>query len=130
MLRGLAYGFAPHRRHGSGGYYIASDIPAFVNHTRTVQYIDDGKEKVKADGETITFRDIATGGAAEAQIKITWTVEQSEKGDFAHFMLKEIMDQKEEHRPCRQPRHWTDHDHRQAIRTQKGHIPRGMRHRA
>ncbi|OGJ64696.1 hypothetical protein A3F36_01670 [Candidatus Peribacteria bacterium RIFCSPHIGHO2_12_FULL_55_11] len=80
---------------GEDGYYIASDIPAFISHTRTVQYIDDG-EMVETDGETITFRDIATGETREKrEIKITWTVEQAEKGDFAHFMLKEIMDQKE-----------------------------------
>ncbi|MEK7563049.1 MAG: glutamine--fructose-6-phosphate transaminase (isomerizing), partial [Patescibacteria group bacterium] len=78
---------------GSDGYYIASDIPAFVSHTRTVQYIDDG-EMVETDGETITFRDIATGEERQKrEIKITWTEEQSEKGSFAHFMIKEIMEE-------------------------------------
>ncbi|OGJ72694.1 hypothetical protein A3G69_01355 [Candidatus Peribacteria bacterium RIFCSPLOWO2_12_FULL_53_10] len=80
---------------GKDGYYIASDIPAFMEHTRTVQYLDDG-EIVETDGKKITFRDIATGEERQKrEIQITWTVEQAQKGDFAHFMLKEIMDQKE-----------------------------------
>ncbi len=80
---------------GEDGYYIASDIPAFIEHTRTVQYIDDG-EMVETDGNTIQFRDIATGQERQKrEVRITWTVEQGQKGDFPHFMLKEIMEQKE-----------------------------------
>lgn len=80
---------------GTDGYYIASDTPAFLKHTRTVQYIDDG-EMVVTDGKHILFYDIATGTEREKrEIEITWNPEHSEKGDFAHYMLKEIMDQKE-----------------------------------
>lgn len=77
------------------GYYIASDIPAFLAHTRTVQYIDDGEMAV-TDGKSILFYDIATGAErTKREIAITWTAEQAQKGNYAHFMLKEIMDQKE-----------------------------------
>ncbi len=77
------------------GYFIASDIPAFMKHTRVVQYLDDG-EMVSTDGKTITFMDIRTGDTRpKREIAITWSVEQSQKGDYEHFMLKEIMDQKE-----------------------------------
>ncbi|MBI5155636.1 glutamine--fructose-6-phosphate transaminase (isomerizing) [Candidatus Peregrinibacteria bacterium] len=80
---------------GSDGYYIASDTPAFLKHTRTVQYIDDG-EMVVTDGKHILFYDIATGEERmKREIAITWNPEQAEKGDYAHYMLKEIMDQKE-----------------------------------
>jgi len=80
---------------GDDGYYVASDIPAFLEHTRTVQYIDDG-ETVETDGASIVFRDIATGQERQKrEVRITWTVEQAQKGEFPHFMLKEIMDQKE-----------------------------------
>ena len=80
---------------GSDGYFIASDTPAFLAHTRTVQYIDDGEMAV-TDGQSILFYDIATGEErTKREIEITWRTEQAEKGDYAHFMLKEIMDQKE-----------------------------------
>lgn len=77
------------------GYFIASDIPAFMAHTRLVQYIDDG-EMVVTDGHTILFSDIHTGEVRpKREIEITWDIEQAHKGDFEHFMLKEIMDQKD-----------------------------------
>lgn len=80
---------------GDGCYFVASDTPAFLKHTRTVMYLDDG-EMVVTDGNSILFTDIATGSVREKrEIEIAWTVEQAEKGDFAHYMLKEIMDQKE-----------------------------------
>ncbi|MDO8648159.1 MAG: glutamine--fructose-6-phosphate transaminase (isomerizing) [Candidatus Peregrinibacteria bacterium] len=77
------------------GYFIASDIPAFLKHTRIVQYLDDG-EMLVTDGESILFSDLHTGEERpKREIEITWTVEQAEKGDFEHYMMKEIMDQKE-----------------------------------
>jgi glutamine---fructose-6-phosphate transaminase (isomerizing) len=81
--------------HAVRGYFVASDTPAFMKHTRTVQYIDDG-EMVVTDGKGIIFTDIATGAErTKREVAITWNVEQAEKGDYAHYMLKEIMDQKE-----------------------------------
>ncbi len=77
------------------GYFIASDIPAFLKHTRTVQYLDDG-EMVVTDGHSIIFSDIQTGEERpKREIEITWSIEQAQKGDFEHYMLKEIMDQKD-----------------------------------
>jgi glucosamine--fructose-6-phosphate aminotransferase (isomerizing) len=77
------------------GYFIASDIPAFLDYTRTVQYLDDG-EMVVTNGKHILFSDIKTGEERpKREIEITWSIEQAQKGDFEHFMMKEIMDQKE-----------------------------------
>lgn len=77
------------------GYFIASDIPAFLKHTRTVQYLDDGEMAV-TDGKSIIFSSIATGEElTKREIEITWSVEQAEKGDYEHYMLKEVMEQKE-----------------------------------
>ena len=77
------------------GYFIASDTPAFMHHTKIVQYLDDG-EMVVTDGKHIVFSDIETGEERpKREIEITIDVEQAQKGDFAHYMLKEIMDQKE-----------------------------------
>jgi glucosamine--fructose-6-phosphate aminotransferase (isomerizing) len=80
---------------GEFGYFIASDTPAFRKHTSTVQYLDDG-EMVVTDGTSIIFSDIETGEErTKREIEITWAAEETDKGDFEHYMLKEIMDQKE-----------------------------------
>lgn len=77
------------------GYYIASDIPAFIAHTKTVQYLDDG-EMAMSDGEGILFSDLRTGEERpKREIEITWSVEETTKGDYDHYMLKEIMEQKQ-----------------------------------
>jgi glutamine---fructose-6-phosphate transaminase (isomerizing) len=74
--------------------FIASDIPAFMEHTKTVNYLDDG-EMVVADGG-VKFYSLDTGKEiAKRNVKITWSREQAEKGEYEHFMLKEIMDQKD-----------------------------------
>ncbi len=79
---------------GRKGYFVASDIPAFLAHTRTVQYLDDG-EMVVTDGKSVLFTDIETGHERpKREVTITWTVEQTGKGDYEHYMLKEIMEQK------------------------------------
>jgi glucosamine--fructose-6-phosphate aminotransferase (isomerizing) len=78
-----------------GGYVIASDIPAFLRHTRQVQYLDDGEMAV-CDGRTLHVTDVLSGEPREKRIvEIGWSAESAEKGDYAHYMLKEIMDQKE-----------------------------------
>lgn len=83
------------RDNGHSGFFIASDTPAFMKETRTVQYLDDG-EMVVTDGNSILFSDIATGEERmKREIEISWNAEQAGKGDFEHYMLKEIMDQKE-----------------------------------
>jgi len=80
---------------GEDGYFIASDIPAFMEHTKTVQYLDDG-EMLVTDGKSILFTDLVTGEEhPKREIEITWSVEEAQKGEYAHFMLKEIMEQKE-----------------------------------
>lgn len=77
------------------GFFVASDTPAFLKFTRTVQYLDDGEMAV-TDGKSILFSAIATGEERQKrEIEIRWTADEAQKGDFAHFMIKEIMDQKE-----------------------------------
>ncbi len=80
---------------GDGEFFIASDIPAFLEYTRTVQYLDDG-EMVFSDGKNVQFQSIETGEMRQKRkITIDWDVADVEKGEYEHFMLKEIMDQKE-----------------------------------
>lgn len=77
------------------GYFVASDTPAFLEHSSIVQYIDDG-EMVVTDGRSILFSDIHTGAErAKREIGITLSLTESQKGEYEHFMLKEIMEQKQ-----------------------------------
>ena len=69
------HGIPADRGRGEGkGYFIASDIPAFQEYTKTVQYLDDG-EMVVTDGRSILFSDILTGEERpKREIEITWNV--------------------------------------------------------
>ncbi len=78
-----------------GEYYIASDIPAFLEFTRSVMYIDDN-EMVVVSKDKPKFYNLVTDEWVEKRIvEIEWQAESAEKGDFPHFMIKEIMEQKD-----------------------------------
>lgn len=77
-----------------GDYFIASDIPAFLDYTNEVMYLDDD-EMVVIDGGH-DFIDLKTGKEIQKRVvKIEWKAQEAEKGSFLHFMIKEIMEQKE-----------------------------------
>lgn len=79
---------------GEDDFYVASDIPAFLEHTRKVMYIDD--DEMVVINEKAHFYNIHTGEEVEKRIvEIEWEAESAEKGDFEHFMIKEIMEQKD-----------------------------------
>ncbi|KKU80069.1 MAG: Glucosamine/fructose-6-phosphate aminotransferase, isomerizing [Candidatus Peregrinibacteria bacterium GW2011_GWA2_47_7] len=76
-------------------YFIASDIPAFLKYTNRVMYLDDDEMVVIDDGGH-NFFNVKTGTPIEKRIiKITLQPQEAEKGDYKHFMIKEIMEQKE-----------------------------------
>jgi glucosamine--fructose-6-phosphate aminotransferase (isomerizing) len=76
-------------------YFIASDVPAFLEYTKDIMYLDDNQMVILADG-TARFYDMETDRSLEKRlITIDWKEEEAQKGSYAHFMLKEIMEQKE-----------------------------------
>src|SRR6195256_4509685 len=79
---------------GNGENFVASDASAVLAHTRSVVYLDDGDiAEVKA-----TDYRIMDLGAVEKEMAITqvdWDLATIERGGYAHFMLKEIMEQPE-----------------------------------
>lgn len=78
-----------------GEFYIASDIPAFLEHTKNVIYLDDN-QMVVIEGKEIAFYDTISGDRIEKRIvEIDLDIESAEKGEFPHFMIKEIMEQKD-----------------------------------
>lgn len=78
----------------NGNYFVASDIPAFLEHTNQVMYLDDEEMVILNGGHE--FINLKTGKKIEKRIvEIHWKREEAEKGDFPHFMIKEIMEQKD-----------------------------------
>jgi glucosamine--fructose-6-phosphate aminotransferase (isomerizing) len=72
--------------------YLASDVPAFLEHTDRVVYLEDGDVLVAADGEySLTDTD---GYHVDRPVRtVDWTPEDAEKEGFDHYMLKEIHEQ-------------------------------------
>ncbi len=78
-----------------GALFVASDVPAFLEYTKKIQYLDDNQMVTLTEGRA-HFYDLETGSPIEKRlISIDWKEEEAEKGAYAHFMLKEIMEQKE-----------------------------------
>jgi len=71
--------------------YIASDVPALLDYTSRVIYLEDGDIAVITAGD-ITLRNGGSGVNREEH-KILWSVEDAQKGGYEHFMLKEIHEQ-------------------------------------
>jgi glucosamine--fructose-6-phosphate aminotransferase (isomerizing) len=77
---------------GDGEQFLASAVPAFLERTRSVQYIEDG-ELVVLRPEGVEFM-TATGEPVERElVEIDWDEETAEKGGFETFMMKEIHEQ-------------------------------------
>ncbi|MBQ6758370.1 MAG: glutamine--fructose-6-phosphate transaminase (isomerizing), partial [Selenomonadaceae bacterium] len=77
---------------GRGENFIASDIPAIINHTRETYILNDGEVAlVRKDSIEILNR---RGERVDKKIfHVTWNAEAAEKGGYEHFMLKEINEQ-------------------------------------
>ncbi|MDW7739658.1 MAG: glutamine--fructose-6-phosphate transaminase (isomerizing) [Bacillota bacterium] len=77
---------------GDGENFVASDIPAFLAHTRRAKVLEDG-EFASLTAEKVDIYD-AEGQLVEREVfEVTWDIEAAEKGGYDHFMLKEIMEQ-------------------------------------
>ena len=79
---------------GENEFLFASDASPIIEYTRNVIYLDDG-EFVEVKSSAYSISNIYTEEIVSKIItKIDLTIEEIEKGEFPHFMLKEIHDQK------------------------------------
>ncbi len=77
---------------GENEFFVASDVPAILSHTRDMYFLNDGDVAVlTADGVQLTDFD---GRVVRRQVsRILWDPVMAEKGGYKHFMLKEIFEQ-------------------------------------
>ena len=77
---------------GQGEYFVASDIPAMLSHTREMIFLEDG-EMVVFTPQEMHITDLAGQPLVKQSKTITWSPLMAEKGGYKHFMLKEIYEQ-------------------------------------
>ena len=72
--------------------FIASDVPAILNQTKKMIYLDN-KEIAVLDKDNVRVCDIEGNDIDKKIEKIDWSPEQAQKQGYKHFMLKEIFEQ-------------------------------------
>jgi len=77
---------------GKDEYFVASDVPALLDHTRDLFFLNDGDLAVITQ-QGVQVTDFDAHPVERKAQRITWDPIMAEKGGFKHFMLKEIYEQ-------------------------------------
>lgn len=77
---------------GKNEYFIASDATPIINYTDSVIYLNDHDVAI-INKDSITLKTVENNPVAFKITKVDMTIGDLEKGDFEHFMLKEIFEQ-------------------------------------
>jgi glucosamine--fructose-6-phosphate aminotransferase (isomerizing) len=77
---------------GDGESFVASDIPAILNHTRDVVFLGD-EEMAIVTRAGVSFTDFCGRRISKARERVLWDPIMAEKAGYKHFMLKEIFEQ-------------------------------------
>ncbi len=73
-------------------FFLASDVPAFLEYTDSVVFLEDG-DVVVVDESGVEFTDLEGNPISREPETVDWDPEQAGKGTYDHFMLKEIYEQ-------------------------------------
>lgn len=77
---------------GEGENFVASDVPAVLDYTRTVAFLDDG-EMAEITRDSVVITDFQGNPIERTPRQITWDTLTAQKGGYKHFLLKEIHEQ-------------------------------------
>ena len=77
---------------GKGENFIASDIPAILEHTNKVYILEDNEMAVITDNSILIY-DNKGEPVIKKLVEVSWSLETAEKQGYPHFMLKEIFEQ-------------------------------------
>ncbi|MBU2600219.1 glutamine--fructose-6-phosphate transaminase (isomerizing) [bacterium] len=77
---------------GQEEHFIASDIPAILNHTREVIFLDE-EEVAIIKAKEVKVMDLEGKVKLKTSHRVEWNPVLAEKGGYKHFMLKEIHEQ-------------------------------------
>jgi glucosamine--fructose-6-phosphate aminotransferase (isomerizing) len=77
---------------GKGEYFVASDVPAILSHTRDMFFLADGDMAILTR-EGVQLCDFNANHVNRAVQHVLWDPIMAEKGGYKHFMLKEIFEQ-------------------------------------
>ena len=77
---------------GKDEYFVASDVPAILHHTRDIFFLDDRELAVVTEAG-VQIKDLEGRPVTRKSQRITWDPIMAEKSGFKHFMLKEIYEQ-------------------------------------
>lgn len=94
---------------GKDEYFIASDIPAVLNHTRDIYLLED-KEFVVLTKDGVTILNEMGETINKEVYHVTWNADAAEKGGYEDFMLKEIHEQPKAIKDTLTSRISLDHD--------------------